>query len=316
VSKHQCIEGTMVFVSQGDTYKHETLVLRILTQGSKNRAPGEVDMYFVPMMKHLFGPARIPDHHVLQVNHQGLTTWNTPEVAMDQLRSKQTEQSIPRKIHFIFGLSEDTEILPESFRNCVESWERLNPNYETKIWNKSKCEELIRSHFPHLESLYTQMKRAVMRVDLMKLLILFHEGGIYVDLDAMPVGDLGFDELIRQWNYPRLALVHESNIHAYEAESLNQFDIRKNEPCRPGMRIGNYFSASVPRHPLTHFILQHMTRYAPLVGQHDYDAVFATGSDAITTVYHAYGRDFVDVMVTPLDHSFVEHRRESLWKKH
>ena len=88
-------------------------------------------------------------------------------------------------IHQIFGLLDDE--MPELFVNCkkkVLEWCFKN-NYDYILWDKKKCESLI-ERFPEYKSLYQNVKYKIMKVDIIRFLILFEYGGVYLDLDIIP----------------------------------------------------------------------------------------------------------------------------------
>lgn len=315
VNARHCVEGATVYVTGGATHRHATFVLRTLS--ARKRAPGDADIYFVPIMQHVLGQAHLPENQVLQVNRNGLVAWNTPDdVArqmLDTLRRRgwvadgTPRRVIPAKLHFLYGLW-DTDALPEAWNANMAAWVARYPAFQAQLWNRERCGELLRSEFPAHVALHDAMPRAVMRADLMKWLILFHEGGYCVDLDTTPVPERDLDLTAR------MVLTVESRVSEHEAESLNRFEIRADAPCRATDRLGVHVVGAAARHPLIHFLLQHMARYAPRVGDSDYDVVFATGSDALTEVYDRYGRDFDDVRVVPSGDSFARHERVGSWK--
>lgn len=91
-------------------------------------------------------------------------------------------------IHQIFGLLDDE--MPELFVNCrkkVLDWCFKN-NYDYILWDKNKCENLI-DKYPEYKTLYQNVKYKIMQVDIIRFLILYEYGGVYLDLDITPVID-------------------------------------------------------------------------------------------------------------------------------
>lgn len=88
-------------------------------------------------------------------------------------------------IHQIFGLLDDE--MPELFVNCrkkVLDWCFKN-NYDYILWDKNKCENLI-DKYPEYKAFYQNVKYKIMQVDIIRFLILFEYGGVYLDLDITP----------------------------------------------------------------------------------------------------------------------------------
>ena len=49
------------------------------------------------------------------------------------------------------------------------------------------CDELVKFHYPQYEELYYNVKYPIMKVDIVRFLILHRYGGIYIDMDCIPV---------------------------------------------------------------------------------------------------------------------------------
>lgn len=83
---------------------------------------------------------------------------------------------IPKKIHYCwFGKGE----MPELALKCIESWHRLMPDYEYKLWNE-ECFDV--ASIPYTKEAYGARKFAFVS-DYVRLLALEQEGGIYMDVD-------------------------------------------------------------------------------------------------------------------------------------
>ena len=65
-----------------------------------------------------------------------------------------------------------------------EKWSADN-GYEYILWDKKSCDNLIEI-FPEYEELYNSARYEIMQVDIIRLLILYSMGGLYVDLDVFP----------------------------------------------------------------------------------------------------------------------------------
>ena len=93
---------------------------------------------------------------------------------------------IPKVIHYCwFG----GKPLPESAKNCIQSWHRYLPDYEIHEWNESNfdlnCCEYVREA-------YEAQKWAFVS-DYARFWILYHNGGLYFDTDVeliRPIDDI------------------------------------------------------------------------------------------------------------------------------
>jgi mannosyltransferase OCH1-like enzyme len=137
---------------------------------------------------------------------------------------------IPRIIHQSWKTSE----VPEKWRPFQKSWKLLHPSYEYKYWTDENNRDFILRYYPDYLCIYDGYSVSIKRAELARYLILYHFGGIYVDLDfeaLRPIDNLLVDE--------ELLFGLEPASHA----------------ARPGVRerglehiVCNAFMASVPRH--------------------------------------------------------------------
>ena len=84
---------------------------------------------------------------------------------------------IPKKIHYCwFGGNP----LPDSVKNCIDSWKKFCPNYEIIEWNESNYDV---HKIPYISEAYKNKKYAFVS-DYARLDIIYNEGGFYLDTDV------------------------------------------------------------------------------------------------------------------------------------
>lgn len=95
-----------------------------------------------------------------------------------------------QRIHQIWISGEYSDV-PEEFRGFAEDIIDINPYWRYYFWGKrntewfiSKYFSLLEEEFPGLTEAYNGFKYWIQKVDLLKLLILYVEGGVYIDLDV------------------------------------------------------------------------------------------------------------------------------------
>lgn len=93
------------------------------------------------------------------------------------------ELSIPKIIHMTWK----SEELPEHFNAIREYWKTLNPEYEFRLWTDEDNRKLIEEEFPFFLEVYDSYKKHIQRVDAVRYCILYLYGGIYIDLDFLPI---------------------------------------------------------------------------------------------------------------------------------
>ena len=84
---------------------------------------------------------------------------------------------IPKVIHYCwFGGKEE----PDNVKRCIASWRKFCPDYEVKKWDESNFQ--IGSH-PYMAEAY-QLKKWPFVSDLARLIIIYNNGGVYLDTDV------------------------------------------------------------------------------------------------------------------------------------
>lgn len=94
---------------------------------------------------------------------------------------------IPKTIHYIWIGGTP---LPDLALKCLESWRKLCPSYEIKLWNETNLDLetclFVRQAYEH--------KKYGFATDYLRLKILYDHGGIYLDTDVEILKP--FDELL------------------------------------------------------------------------------------------------------------------------
>lgn len=85
---------------------------------------------------------------------------------------------IPKKIHYCW-LSDDP--FPEKIKMCMDSWKKVMPDYEWKLWNTETFD--IENSIPYVKEAFANRKWAFV-ADYIRLYALYTEGGIYLDSDV------------------------------------------------------------------------------------------------------------------------------------
>lgn len=94
---------------------------------------------------------------------------------------------IPKKIHFCWLSGEE---YPELIQRCMDSWQRVLPDYEIKCWNTENFDVNI---CRYTREAFQAGKYAFVS-DYVRLYALYNEGGIYLDSDIEVLKS--FDDLL------------------------------------------------------------------------------------------------------------------------
>lgn len=93
-------------------------------------------------------------------------------------------QTIPKTMHMLW--IGDSPIPPYAKEN-MKRWQDLNPDYELRFWKNNTVEKHGFSEI----SLFRDSISMGARVDILRYLVLERFGGIYIDMDMVPVRPIG-----------------------------------------------------------------------------------------------------------------------------
>jgi hypothetical protein len=85
--------------------------------------------------------------------------------------------------------------VPQSYQYYAKLWQEMHPDWEYKLWTDKDVENW---DFPN-KDLYYKARSYAERSDILRMEALNKYGGIYVDMDAMPLQPL--DELVYKYDY-------------------------------------------------------------------------------------------------------------------
>ena len=98
--------------------------------------------------------------------------------------------TIPRIIHQIWFQGEKNM---ESTVN-MEKWQAQHPGWRYKLWDEPKMRLVISTYYHQYQKKWESFPHMHQKIDFFKYLILDHMGGVYADMDAVPLKP--FDSLL------------------------------------------------------------------------------------------------------------------------
>ena len=129
--------------------------------------------------------------------------------------------TIPRKIHQVFIQFKQGKPLKDIpiFKQQVDITRiYCNQNdIDYQLWGEEDCKKLL-SKYPQYIDLYTNFREEIQRIDFIRYLILYDEGGLYIDCDICPINDI--DELLKndiffvRWNNDKRQLPYNAVLGA------------------------------------------------------------------------------------------------------
>jgi mannosyltransferase OCH1-like enzyme len=88
-------------------------------------------------------------------------------------------QIIPKIVHHTWKDANIPEKWKHSYQSCVEKY----PEYEFMLWTDEESDKFIKENYNWLYSTYVSYWYPIQRADAIRYLVLYHFGGIYLDLD-------------------------------------------------------------------------------------------------------------------------------------
>jgi len=114
---------------------------------------------------------------------------------------------IPKKLHQVFFQLDKPLAELSLFKESTKQFQAMHPDWEYKLWTEEDCLELMRTKLPQYLEFYKNLRYDIQRIDYIRYAILYCEGGIYVDLDHLPLKP--FDDLLSN----RLIMHNMSNFY-------------------------------------------------------------------------------------------------------
>ena len=94
---------------------------------------------------------------------------------------------IPKIVHLSY--KSEKEILPE-WKDVIPAWKKTNPTWEIKFWSDQDNEKIVKEEFPWFYDTYKNFKYNIQRVDSVRCCYLFKYGGLYIDMDYLPINKI------------------------------------------------------------------------------------------------------------------------------
>lgn len=94
-----------------------------------------------------------------------------------------TRFSTPKILHQTWKNSD----IPHPLSEYRSKWLRVTPEYIQKFYTDEDLRNVIRKYFPQYLTFYDRMTHNIERVDFARYAILYQFGGVYADLDTIPI---------------------------------------------------------------------------------------------------------------------------------
>jgi len=175
---------------------------------------------------------------------------------------------IPQIIHQTWK----TNDVPSCWRDYQRKVRQLHPGWEYRLWTDVDNDAFVRQEFPGFYPVYAGFERNIMRADVIRYLIMFKLGGMYLDLDY---------EFLKPFDFEDAELVLPMNRSLASGDSYDG--------------VGNCVFASVPGHVFWSDAIEDL-RNKPPDTRHYGEVIDATGPMFLTRIYDR--KPYPGVLVT------------------
>jgi len=97
------------------------------------------------------------------------------------------QTDIPRIIHQSYI---SIETLPDRWKMVPAAWKKTHPDFEYRFWSDEDNRELIRTKYPWFLPVYDGYPNPISRADAARYFVIYTYGGIYADMDIIPLRSL------------------------------------------------------------------------------------------------------------------------------
>ena len=173
---------------------------------------------------------------------------------------------MPRVIHQIWHPF-SAQSMPFDWVRFSATWKHHHPGFEHKLWGLEESRAFVARHYAQFLPIYDAYKRPIQRVDSLRILLLHHFGGLYVDLDVECLRNV--QPLLAGC---RVVFPAEPAIHAHLWRHKGYKQV-----------MATAFMASEPGHPFWAAMIDELRRSA-----HIDDVMESTGPFALTRCYERW----------------------------
>lgn len=178
--------------------------------------------------------------------------------------------------------------LPTEWTDTVKDFAKKY-DYKYKLWTDASTKDLSMDEIPGLKSLYTSFSGELAgRADILRLLILYKYGGVYIDADTVVMKAEKFQRFIEK---------NRTGVF-FAWENLTKFRTRK-LGIRKRRLVANSVIGAEAGHPFIKLLLEGIVSHSKEITETT-EAWKRVGPYYVTKMYEAKKKKFPDVHVFPM----------------
>jgi len=214
----------------------------------------------------------------------------------------QYNRETPKIIHLIYIPWNKEQKLKDNYLDFdltpYQKLEKNIPDYEIKLWTLPKIQDFVKEFYSEYYDIIFNVQRPVMIVDILRLLLVYHYGGIYLQYGSIP--KVNIDMFLPSEN-KKVKLFTETIISTEFSKKMKSEPIRNGEP-EELIRVYTGIFSAVPKHSylMTLFTtsIENCKKYRV---NRDYDILYMTGNAMMSTVYDKVGKELNDIELVDLN---------------
>lgn len=179
-------------------------------------------------------------------------------------------KTIPKIIHkiwFNFSGKPQGENPKEDHQKYEKECRHLNPDYKIMYWNENDANEFIKNNYPFFYSYFMNYPLKIQKVDSLRYFILYHYGGVYLDMDIKCHKKLP--------QFTKLSLVKDNNL-------INP------------LNLNNFMMVTPPGHPFWKLVFQFLIKNYKKKWWHNQFAyvLYSTGPGMLEQAYKEFSKKY------------------------
>jgi mannosyltransferase OCH1-like enzyme len=165
--------------------------------------------------------------------------------------------AIPKIIHQTWKNHE----IPNKWKAYQQKVKQLHPDWEYRLWTDDDNDLFVKTEYPEFYNTYIGFSKNIMRADVIRYLIMYKIGGLYLDLDY---------EMLMPFDLLNETLVLPKNRSISEGDDYDG--------------IGNCIFASAPGHEFWKDVINELQNNPPVIDNYN-EVIDATGPMLLTRIF-------------------------------
>ncbi len=178
--------------------------------------------------------------------------------------------AIPKIIHQTW---KDSNV-PSKWKNYQKKVQDIYPDWEYRLWTDEDCFKFVEKEFPEFNDIFKNFNLHIMRVDVVRYLIMYKIGGMYLDLDY---------EFLKKYDFEDKKIVLPKNRSKSYGDEIDG--------------LGNSIFASEPGHQFWKDTIFDLTNNTPVIKDYT-EVIESTGPLFLTRLYYANEDKYNDITLS------------------